>query len=317
MAENKLEFIISKDAAHRDVELDGMSINAARAFSILLSATISIVQLNDDSEGVKIQIKTGSAVIVAEGSENQIAEIEQNFNDVIQYKSSNKELVTGWREVQKLFHANGLEYSANIFRNNQKISIFNTLKTSKKLRARPVSYQINSSIRFLEGKLIEVGGANPNIHIEGPDGKKLTINCTESSAKKANRFLYEKILISCWVKTGKEKDNYELCDSYWNHNHFDDFQSFLSDFTATQNEIDQLKKLHYKCRHYLDEQDYGSFRKFIRLFIHDSTNVNVLKTILIITQPLKNHEKLESMRNDMKILFDKKIRVYRRHKEKE
>jgi hypothetical protein len=192
MAENKLEFIISKDAAHRDVELDGMSINAARAFSILLSATISIVQLNDDSEGVKIQIKTGSAVIVAEGSENQIAEIEQNFNDVIQYKSSNKELVIGWREVQKLFHANGLEYSANIFRNNQKISIFNTLKTSKKLRARPVSYQINSSIRFLEGKLIEVGGANPNIHIEGPDGKKLTINCTESSAKKANRFLYKK-----------------------------------------------------------------------------------------------------------------------------
>ncbi|MDB4921214.1 hypothetical protein [Mucilaginibacter sp.] len=315
MAENKLEFIISKDSSQRDIELDNMSVNAAQAFSVLLTAMINIVQLNNDPQGVKIQIKAGSAVLIAEGSEEQIEEIEQNFNDVIQYKSSNKDLVNGWREVQKLFHANGLEYAANIFKNDHKVSIFHTLKTSKKLRAKPVSYKIKSSIRFLTGKLIAVGGSNPNIHLEEVDGKRLTISCTENNAKKANKFLYEPIMISCWVKTGKDEHKYELCDSYWNKEPFNDFKSFMEDFVGTTNEIEQLKKLHYKCRSYLDVQNYGSFRKFIRLFIHDSTDVNVLKTILIITQAFKDHEKLGGMRNDMKTLFDKQMRIYRKRKE--
>lgn len=315
MADSRLEFIISKDAAHRDVHLESMSINAARAFAVLLTATIDIVKLNDNSDGINIQIKPGSAVIVAEGTDEQIEELENNFNDVIHYRSSNKELVSGWREVQKLFHANGLEYAANIVRANKTTSIFNTLKISRKLRAKPVSYKISNSIRFLEGKLLAVGGTNPNIHLERIERKPLIISCTETSAKKANKFLYEKIYISCWVKSGKEEEVYQLCDSYWDRKHYDDFEKFLEEFSNTQNEVDQLKKLHFKCRQYLDAKDYGSFRKFLRLFIHESTDVNILKTLLIVTQPFKQNERLGEMRETMRLLFEKQLKIQRRRKE--
>lgn len=316
MAENQLEFIISKDAAHRNVALDAMSVNAAQAFSVLLTATINIIKLNENSEGINIRIKSGSAVIIAEGSDEQIAEIEENFNDVVRYRSSNKELVNSWREVQKLFHANGLEYSANIIRGTQKTSILNTLKTSKALRAKPVSYKINNSIRFLQGKLLAVGGTNPNIHLEQVGKKPLIIKCTEINAKKARGFLYEQINISCWVKSGKEDDEYELCDSYWDAKFYKDFNSFLVDFSNTSSEVEQLKKLHFKSRSYLDIKDYGSFRKFMRLFIHESMDVNILKTLLIVTQPFKENERLGEMRQKMKVLFEKQLRIQRRRKEK-
>jgi len=316
MAESKLEFIISKDSTHRDVELDNMSIAAANAFSVLLTAALNIVNLNEDKEGVRIQIRPGSAVIAAEGSDSQIAEIEHNFNEVIYHKSSNRELVNGWREVQKLFHANGLEYSATIIRGERQLSIFDTLKRSKKLRTKPLSLPITSSIRFLTGKLIAVGGANPNIHLEDENGKRLTISCTETSAKKANKFLYDTILISCWVKSVGGDPRYELCDSYWDQRYFNDFKNFIDEFSSTVNEVEQLKKIHYKCRSYLDVKDYGSFRKFLRLFLHESTNVNVLKTILIVTQSFKNHERLGEMRESMRILFDKQLRVQSKRKER-
>ncbi|MET3981755.1 MULTISPECIES: hypothetical protein [unclassified Mucilaginibacter] len=316
MAENQLEFIIFKDAAHRNVALDAMSVNAAQAFSVLLTATINIIKLNENSEGINIQIKSGSAVIIADGNDEQIAEIEQNFNDVIRYRSSNKELVNSWRDVQKLFHANGLEYSANIIRGSKRTSILNTLKTSRTLRAKPASYQISSSIRFLHGKLLAVGGTNPNIHLEQVGKKPLIIKCTEANAKKARGFLYEQINISCWVKSGKEDDEYELCDTYWDTKYFKDFDTFLVDFSNTSNEVEQLKKLHYKSRSYLDVKDYGSFRKFMRLFIHESIDVNILKTLLIITQSFKDHEKLAEMRKKISVLFEKQLKVQRRRKEK-
>jgi hypothetical protein len=74
--------------------------------------------------------------------------------------------------------------------------------------------------------------------------------------------------------------------------------------------------LHYKCRDFLDVQDYGGFRRFIRLFNHESTDVNILKTILIITQSFKEHENLKDMRKDIKDLFDKKMKEYKRAKSK-
>jgi hypothetical protein len=316
MDENQLEFVISKDAAHREVALDAMSVNAAQAFSVLLTATINIIKLNENSDSIQLQLKPGSARIVADGNDEQIAELEHNFNEVVRYRSSNKELVNSWREVQKLFHANGLEYRASIIRDSKRTSIFETLKSSKAFRAKPGNYQIKNSIRFLQGKLLAVGGTNPNIHLEQSGKKPLIIKCTEANAKKARGFLYEAISISCWVKSGKEEEEYELCDSYWDTKYFKDFSNFLNDFSNTSNEVEQLKKLHYKSRAYLDIKEYGAFRKFMRLFIHDSTDVNILKTLLIITQSFKGHEKLGEMREKMHVLFEKRLKIQRRRKEK-
>lgn len=312
MTENKLEFIIKKDSAANDVELEGMSYEAAKAFSIIFNAVLNIIHLSDKREGVKIQIKPGSAVLVAEGSLEQIEEIQDSFNDIINFKSENKHLIKEWRSIQNLFLANGIQYEANIYLNDIKTSVFVPLKTGKKIRAKPVNTPLQSSLRFMTGKLIAVGGTNPNIHVEDPEGNRITIACTEKNARKANRFLYENIRISCWIKLYNKEEKIELCDSYFEDGEFNMLKSFHENFLATANEIDQLKLLHYKSRDFLDVKNYGHFRKFLRLYIHESTDVNILKTLLIVTQSFKTNDSLKEMREAMKIIFDKKIRIYNR-----
>jgi len=310
--ENKLEFIIKSDSANQSIKLDGMSIEAAQAFSILLNSVVNIVRLNEDREGLKIHIKPGSLVLEATGTQEQIGSIQYDFNEIIANKSDNKLLVKEWRTIQQLFQANGLSYEANIYAGKEKKSVFAPLKVGKKLRAKPIFTPLKSSLAFMTGKLIAVGGSNPNIHLETKDGKRLTISCTEQNAKKANRFLYDQVRISCWIKKGATEDKYELCDSYWKEEEFLSLERFLAHFLSIKNEVEQLKFIHYRSRDYLDEKDYPNFRKFLRLFIHDSTDVNILKTILIITQSFKEHEKLKEMRNEIKNLFDKKIKDYNR-----
>lgn len=312
MSENKLEFKIKKDSANKDVELEGMSLEAAKAFSTILNAMINIIQINDDKEGLKIRIESGSAVLIAQGSSEQIELLENSFKMVVAYKSENKELVREWRSIQDLFLKNGLEYEANFYNNKLKTSVLIPLKAGKKLRAKPASVPIVSSIKFMKGKLISVGGANPNIHLESEQNKRITISCTEISAKKANRFLYEQIFIACWSKSSSNEEKFELCDSYGSEREFEMLRLFLDTFNNTNNEIEQLKMLHYRSRDFLDIKDYGNFRKFLRLFIHESTDVNILKTLLIVTQSFKEHERLKEMREKMKIIFNKKMRIYNR-----
>ncbi|WP_285009619.1 hypothetical protein [Pedobacter faecalis] len=313
--ENKLEFIIKTDSSKQKVDLDGMSLEAAKAFSVLFSSVVNIIRLNDDREGIKINIKSGSLVLEATGTEEQIENIQEDLTAIISSKSDNKALVKEWRTIQELFKANGLAYEANIYTGKNIHSVFEALKTGKKLRAKPKFITLKSSLVFMTGKLIAVGGSNPNIHLEQTNGNRITIGCTETNAKKANRFLYEKIRISCWLKKGGDEEKYELCDSYWNDQQYDILNRFLTKFMSITNEIDQLKFIHYTSRDYLDIKDYGSFRKFLRLFIHESTDVNILKTILIVSQAFKDHEQLKEMRNDIKILFEKKIREYNRKKQ--
>jgi len=314
MSTNKIEFIIRKDANKVDVKPESMSIEAAKAFSILLSSTANILALTLNSDDVEIKIKTGSLVLVAESTDDKIEEIEENFIQILNKKSTNKELVSEWRNIQNLFSQNGLTYEANIIRNNQVNSVLNDIKYSKQFRAKPTKSNYNTSIKFLNGTLLAVGGKSPNIHIESQDKKRLTINCSEKSAKKANKFLYDEIHISVWVRKVDEGVKYELCDSYWRDDPYADLEVFIEEFESAENEIKALKILHYKCREFLDKKDYTNFRKFIRLFIHESIDVNILKTILIITQPFKEHEKLKEMREDLKNLFNKKIDEYRRRR---
>lgn len=73
-------------------------------------------------------------------------------------------------------------------------------------------------------------------------------------------------------------------------------------------EIEPLDKIHQKCRYFLDQHDYLNFRKFVRFFINENTDANILKTILIITRPFKKHASLKKTREKIKEIFDKQMK---------
>jgi hypothetical protein len=309
MPENsKIEFKITKDAAGDDVHINAMSLKAVDAFLQLLQSMKGIIELTSNHEHIKIGIVEGSAAIIAEGPDAEIAEIENDFTEVINRKSTDRGLVGSWRKLQDLLKANGLHYEANIYRQNEVRRVAEELKTKNRLRTSADRIPVSTSIKFIVGKLIEVGGKNPNIHLD-LDNERITISCSEGNAKKANPFLYEQIMLSAWVKEGRKKQ-YQFCDVYGNSDTFRDFAEFVHGFVANENEIAALKSLHYKCRGFLDQQDYGNFRKFIRLFNHESTDVNTLNTILLVTYPLREHDDLKNILSQMKELFDSKMSKY-------
>ena len=104
MAQHKLEFKIIKDIGGKAIHLDNLSISAAKSLIILLESITKIVEKTSNSQGIKIQIKQGSAEVVAETNKIQLEEIEKNFNEIIENKSKNKDLVESWRKVQNVIN---------------------------------------------------------------------------------------------------------------------------------------------------------------------------------------------------------------------
>lgn len=306
MADNKLEFKITHDVDNNVVHLNEMSLEVAIAFVTLIQSVTKIVELTPKNKELKISVTKGSAAVSIEGT--QVKSLEKSFQDIVERKSNNKELVIQWRKIQTLFTSNGIHYQANFYSDNQPISILEQLKSTKKLRTRKKERPpVESNIEFITGKLIAVGGKIPNIHVENPEGVKITISCTEGKANKAKAFLYNNIWLSIWVTKTDEKDKYEMCDSYWEQQQdiFNEFAAFIKEFKGAKNEIESLKMVHYKCQEILKKQNYGVFRKFLRLFNTDKTDLNVLKTLLIAARPFAENEKLQLLISEMDVTFGK------------
>jgi hypothetical protein len=312
MSQSRLEIKITKDVSEKDVDINAMSLQAAQSFLLLFESITKIIELTPDNNDIKIQITSGSAVIAADGE--KVAKVKHEFDKILENKSTNKELVEQWRRVQSVFAANGLQYEANFYEKGEKYPFYDTLRNRQKLRTRPVSSKkFKTELEFLAGKLIAVGGKNPNIHVE-VDGKALPpIACTEGNASKAKAYLYQTIRFSAWAKEVSDTKRYTLCDSYANEEIYGELKSIIVELFSTE-QIEALKKVHYQCRDYLDNQEYGKLRKFLRLFAHESTDLNILKMILIVTQSVTENERLKITIETLQKLFDKRFKILNKKK---
>ncbi|MEO6612412.1 MAG: hypothetical protein ABIT05_06725 [Chitinophagaceae bacterium] len=309
MSDDRLEFKITHDLQKKDVYLEDMSLEIAKVFVVIIQSITGIVELTSKNKNLKISVRKGSAVICVEGSE--IKTVETKFRQVIERRSTNKQLVEQWRRIQNVLNEDGAEYEANFYRKGKKISIIEDLKSSKKLRTRRKEKPpVKTNIEFLTGRLMAVGGKKPNIHVEvAKQEKALVIECTELKANKAKAFLYKKIWLSVWVTQKGEEKEYVMCDSYWEtqQNLFNRFSQFIKDMENSEDEIESLKILHYRCQEYLKNQDYGTYRKFLRLFNTESSDLNVLKTLLIVSRPFNESEILGLLLKELELLFEKKL----------
>ena len=95
--------------------------------------------------------------------------------------------------------------------------------------------------------------------------------------------------------------------------YFNRFQEFVHKYRSLPI-VEGLKQLHFECRKYLDEKDYNNIRKFLRLFIHDSTDINILQTILILLRPFEENEKLSSAILMIREEFEKQVNAIKKRK---
>jgi hypothetical protein len=309
MPTSKIEFKIVKDTNGHDIDLNNMSLAVTRTLLSLLTSLTNIIDLADNNHQVNIKIIQGSATLVAEGPEAIIQEVETDFNEVVEHKATNKALVGFWGDIQTVFQANGLEYEANIYKGQVKVPVLEKIKTSNtfKPKIRRIKKDSETSLSFVTGKLYEVGGKKPNIHVVGNAAENYTIGCDENEAIKVNKFLYKQVYLSAWrKKKSGENPTYTFCDFYVDNNVFDDFKQFI-DENSKLKEVDALVSLHNKLKGFLDSRDFGNMRKFLRLYKHESLDVSTLKTILVITKSFKEEEKISDLRKSIKDILESKI----------
>lgn len=309
MSGNKIEFKIVRDSSGKHVDLTNMSMMSTKSLLTLLTSLTNILEEFTDGKNVKIQIVKGSATLVAEAPETVIREVQNGFNEVIENKSANKQLVENWQSIQSLIQGNGLEYEANFYTGSVKVPIIERIKSSKKFRVRTKRRKVGNEtdLIFITGKLIEVGGKKPNIHIIQVSDEKYTVACNESQAIKVNKFLYKDVQLSIWrTKKTNGVILYSFCDFYIDEPTYNDYANFITSLYQ-KNEVDALLELHQILRKYIERKDHGKLKKLLRLFNHESLDVSTLKTILVVTKSLKDNFEIAELRKSLKGILETKI----------
>ncbi|MEI3802735.1 MULTISPECIES: hypothetical protein [unclassified Chitinophaga] len=315
MSLNKVEFKILKDTEDTNIELENMSLGASKAFLILIESLTKIIEQTEGHNSMRLQIVKGSVVVSANGSEEQIFQIKEEFNKVVENEADNEDVIKPWRELQKLINKNGLQYEVNFVENSKTTNVTDFIKTKRVFRSKTVKTKVVHELRFYEAKLIEIGGKRPNFHVQADSSNEMIISCTEDHAKKIMMFLYSNIKFSAWfnIKSFSFENDHQsaqqgvFCDLYTD-NVFAEFKEFYEAFEQLE-DLDKLSLIHEKMYSLIDNKEFGKLRKFLRLFYNESTNVNILKTILVITKGLKDHPELAQTRIEFKEMLEKIIGV--------
>ncbi len=291
MTEEKLEFKITKDANGKDIELTNLSVEATESLILLLQSMKDIIANTPGAENVKIQVVKGSATVMTMASSDVIQIFQEDFHNVLDKKETNPDKVAPWRQLQSLFKANGLTYEANFYSKSGKISVEKKIKKATEFRAKPIKKQSNYVIQFLKGKLMEVGGAKPNIHLQ----EHKPIRCSELQAISVNKFLYQDIELLVRKRTSSNEEEYTFCEFFISDEQKSYFKNLLA-ILESKSLDDFLFELHFEIKKLLDTQQLGVVAKLIRLFDHVSTDVNIIKTILVITKSFAEEEQIKEVR---------------------
>jgi hypothetical protein len=289
MKKGKLELKIIKDTDGSEISLDSMSLAASKAFIVFIQSLTQIAEQITDKKDVKIIVTKGSASVALEAVEEEIENIECKYNDVIKYSSSNSDFIDPMRAIQSVICANGLQYEANIIKESigSKRAIIDGFKQRRKFFSKTTRTKKQEfKIEFLSGKLLEIGGKKPNIHIVcGKD--TICVACTEEEAWKVNQFIYKEIYLSvkAQYKNGV-RTKIEFCDFYANEDDFNELK-YLYEKCINDNGLERFDFIYDYVVGKLTKElkDAGYLNKLMRLFQYDFSDRGVLRTILTAIKP--------------------------------
>lgn len=306
MSRDKIEIILEKYPDGSNIELDNMSLDAAKILLDIVQAFTKIAE-TENNPNIKIGIRTGSACCTIDDAET----IYDNMLKVVnEDEDRSNDYVSNLLIVQDKFQNSDFKFKA-IYTNklNVEVPIINLFdKKFKQRRERKVIKHI-FNVDFFKGKLYESGGKIPNFHIE-QNGTKYKIKCKEEQAIEVGKFLYKEVKISAWGKLNtNNKMTYEFCDIYnANQNDFyGDFKDFIRDNNSMSG-TEPLKHIHYKLKSYFSNGNFKESRKFIKLFCNDSADVNRLRAILLISKPFKDNEEINDLLKTIEELIEVKIK---------
>lgn len=312
MDTGKIEFKITTEANGKAVELDNLSVHAAKSLQIIIENLSKIAELENaqNNSDLRIKITKGSAAVAIEGPVSKIEKIQTNFKLVGQNdRNRNNTYVETVNSLAQLVLSNGLKYDAHSYISGSEISLIDFFGHKYKPKRTSTKSELYFNLEFFTGKLIENGGKTPNIHIEIA-GNKHKISCTEDEAIKVNKFLYKEVKISAWGKLNSEnKMTYKFCDLYneLSYDYYTEFKNFIG-INKNLAGTAPLKEIHNKLKEYYSRKEFNQSRKFLRLFCNEVVDVNRLRTILLISKSFKDNDDLKDLLNRIEEIIEKKTK---------
>mgnify|MGYP000861720250 CR=1 FL=1 len=298
MSVNKFEIHIEG----KNVSLENMSLDAAKALKTLVEAFTKLAELQKNPEDYKISLNKGSSKVSIDSETEQMEVLENQIQEVAENKSKNKEVIDTLNIIHDTVLIKGLKFNISLTKkgvNKNYTDVFNRDKkfTKKRSERRKTKF----TLKFFTGRLFNVGGNSPNIHVEINQSEKKTIKCSEADAIKIVKYIYSDVLVSVWDdnKTATGKDNsYELCDYYTNGSE-KIYQTYIAKINGL-NHNDCLKFIYSEIESLIVNSEFKKINKFIRLFNHKSIHVEYLRMILVATKPIKDNEEISLVRSLIK-----------------
>ncbi|SOU86794.1 conserved hypothetical protein [Tenacibaculum dicentrarchi] len=283
------------------VDLNNMSIKALESF---LSVTNSLKNIAESiSQEITFTIKKGSAYTSVNGSSVEIGNIYNTIDEAISGKSIDDNVTSNLRNIQK-------ELQNEVFKYQFKyadINLDERIRSAKKITKKRTRNTYQTELAVLSGFFNSIGGNDPNYHFDYGAGQKTIIDCTIKDVDTLKDYLYK--TISCLViKKFKIEDTEKI--SYYHCSILQDSQvKYFREFSNKLNNTHDLFERLDLIYDFVDNsnsliEDLSILLKSYHLFFSD---INELKTLLIITKSLKDNPKIKNYRKTLLDNFEHTI----------
>lgn len=274
------------------VDLNNMSLRALESF---LSVTSSLKNIAENiSTDVTFTIKKSSAYTSVNGSPQEINNIFQSIDKAIEGESDDEIVTSNLRNIQK-------EIQNQVFKYQFKyadIKLDEKLRHSKKITKKRVISNYKKELSILSGFFNSIGGNDPNYHFDYGSNNRLTIDCNFPDVDELKDYLYQ--TISCLVlKKFSEDDDkifyYHI--SILEENQINRFKEFIFTLNTQNHLLERLDSIY----DFMDKSNSRIKDLKILLKSYDSifSDINELKTLLILTKSLKGHSEIKEHRKNL------------------
>ncbi len=286
-----------------DTRLSALTLAEADAFITLISSLRDLCSNSPNNDELKIEVKEGSAQAILKGPPGSMASIYMDFDEVLNGKSSDYSDVNSWKNIQDVMLSEELALNAIFVHNGFTHDIKDNIINAKRFRRYGNRTRTYYKLEFFNGILTTIGGKMPNIHVKVED-RELVIDCSELVAQKVKEYLYKDFYIASWTKINAKHEVREraYCQVYKDYSEFNKYRKFLTEYNHSN--IDSfIDGMYDISNELLDGEDIRAFRRFMNLFIHGSWDLNVLKTMLVISYPFRDRKEIKNIRHKLTLIY--------------
>ena len=298
MSSNKFEIHIEG----KNVSLQMMSLDAAKALQAFVEALTKLAEMQKNPEDYKISLNKGSIKVSIDSSPEHIEVLENQIQEVVENKSKNKEAIDTLNKIHDTVLIEGLKFNISLTKRGVSKNYTDVFKRDRRFsRKRSERRKPKFTLKFYKGRLFNIGGHSPNIHIEINRSENKTIKCSETDAKNIVKYIYSEVIVAVWDdnKTAIGKDNsYELCDHYINGSE-QVYKAYITKIDSLSHD-ECLQFIYSEIESLIVKSEFKKIDKFIRLFNHKSVHPEYLRMILVATKPIRDNEAISLVRNLIK-----------------